>query len=443
VKKNFKPLVTFFIILVQSAIAVTLGAVALSKVSVKALPAGAYVETLPVGNLTRDDAVKVVETNYAGQLAQKSLKLVFDGDKEFEIPFSQIDAYVDAGATVEKLLPGNGFESALLVFQNHFAKLEQSVVPVVRFNEGKLRTALIEIAKEVNSLPVNAQIAVEDGVVVKKAETYGRDLNISNTVKTIQEQLLSSPWEPVAISGSSSFEFQPVEPSVKMKDFDDIQQVLSEYSINVADSELVESIRFAVEAINGICIEPSDGSQNADVFSFVEILKREDEAFETDNEGYDQVASALYAALLSAGFPTESITRVPHQLRVDYIEPGLDAWISGNAGDLKFTNPFKHKVAVFATLTGNRINVALAGSMSDDAGDIKLETEVVQRVAPPVYYVENNKLKPGEKIVLSSGKEGVVVNVLRNGQVIGTDTYEAEKAIVQIGPDTEWKNGSK
>ncbi len=442
-KKNFKPLVTFLIILIQSSLAVTLGAAALSKASVKALPAGAYVEALPIGNLSQDEAVDAVKSNYAEDLRLKSLQLVFGGDKTFEIPFSQIEAYVDAGATVEKMLPKNGFEGAFHTFHTHFAQSEQSVQPVIKFNEGKLRTALIEIAKEVNTQPVNAEIAVKDGVVVKKAETYGKELNILNTVKTIQNQLLISPWEQVAISDSINFEFQAIEPSVKMKDFDDIQQVFAEYTINVAGEELVGSTKFAVEAINGVCIGPGDGAGNDDVFSFVEILKGENEAFETDNEGYDQVASALYATLLSAGLPTESITRVPHKLPVDYIEPGLDAWISGNAGDLKFTNPFKHKVAVFAQLNGNRINVAIAGNMSDNAGVYKLETEIVQRFEPPVYYVENSSLKPGEKIVLSNGKEGVVVNVLRNGEVISTDTYEAEKAIVQIGPDTEWKKGDK
>lgn len=439
-KRIFKPLVTFLIILVQSALAVTAGAAALSKASVKALPAGAYVEALPIGNLSHDEAVKAVESNYSGQTQLKSLNLTFPDGKTFEIPFTQIDANVDAGATVEKMMPQKGFKGAFDVFHTRFANAEQSIQPFVKFNEGKLRTALIEIAKEVNVLPVNATIGVKDGIVVKKAETNGKELNVSSTVNRIQNQLSISPWESVAISDT---EFLDVEAPVRMKDYDDIQQVFAEYSINVADAELFKSIEFAVEAINGSSLEPSGVSGSADVFSFVEILKDRNAAFETDNEGYDQVASALYATLLSAGIPTDSITRVPHKLSVDYIKPGLDAWISGNAGDLKFTNPFKHKVAVFAQLDGDRINVALAGNMSDFSEKFKLETEIVQTFAPPVYNVENSDLKPGEKIVLTAGKEGIVVNVLRNGEVIGTDTYEPEKAIVQIGPDTEWKKSDK
>jgi len=441
VKRNFKPLVTFIVILAQSALAVALGVVALSKASANTLPAGACVEALHIGSLTREEAVAAVESKYTDELRFKSLRLIFGEDKEFEIPFSQIEAYVDASETVGKLMPGNGFEDAFRIFKTYFGQSEQNVVPVIKYNEGKLRAALVEIADKVYVPPVDAQIGVSGGVVVKKPETPGRELNISNTVETIYKQLSSNPWEPVAISDSSSFEFQPVEPLIKIKDFDDIQQVFAEYTIFVADDELLDSVRFAVDAINGVFIEPYDSS--GDVFSLVEILKNKDKAFETDNEGYDQVASALYAALLSAGLPTESITRVPHKLRVDYIEPGLDAWISGNAGDLKFTNPFKHKIAVFASVERGMINVAIAGHMSDDAGDFKLETEIVQKVAPPVYYVENNNLKPGEKRVLSAGKDGLVVNVLRNGEIIGTDTYEAEKAIIQIGPDTDWKNENK
>jgi vancomycin resistance protein YoaR len=90
--------------------------------------------------------------------------------------------------------------------------------------------------------------------------------------------------------------------------------------------------------------------------------------FENDNEGYDLVASTLYAALLKTGMPVDLITRLPHKMAVDYIEPGLDSWISGNAGDLKFKNPFKNKIAIFAERIEDRVVVAIAGSLADRTG---------------------------------------------------------------------------
>ena len=62
--------------------------------------------------------------------------------------------------------------------------------------------------------------------------------------------------------------------------------------------------------------------------------------------GICQVSSTLYAAMLTAGLPATE--RHPHSLDVGYIPVGMDATISGNALDLRFTNifdnPFKFRL---------------------------------------------------------------------------------------------------
>jgi transposase len=309
--------------------------------------------------------------------------------------------------------------------------------PVIKINEGKLRKELLKLAGSVNTAPSDASISYKDGSIVKKSETVGLSMDIGNTAEVIKKQLQSNPWNVVRLNRSSAYEFKKEIPAVKIKDFDDIQQVLSVYSTEVPGSELKASIESAAKAINGIVISEASGSgSDKKVFSFIERLKAGNNSFENDNEGYDQVASTLYAALLSAGMPPDSITRVPHELTVDYIEPGLDAWISGNAGDLKFSNPFKHKIALFAQIEGNSVIVAVAGNTGDYKGKQELKTEVTQKFAPPAFYVENDTLKRGEKVLVNPGKEGIMVNIYRNEELIGTDKYEAEKQIIQIGPGT-------
>ncbi len=125
-----------------------------------------------------------------------------------------------------------------------------------------------------------------------------------------------------------------------------------------------------------------------------------------------------------------------HKLAVDYIEPGLDAWISGDAGDLKFSNPFNHKIAIFAEKKGSMITVAIAGHGNDITQEYDISTQIVQRLTPPVAYVVDSDLKSGESITLNPGKDGVVVNVFRNDELISSDRYEAEKRIVRIAADS-------
>lgn len=145
----------------------------------------------------------------------------------------------------------------------------------------------------------------------------------------------------------------------------------------------------------------------------------------------------MYAALLEAGIPAENITRLPHKLTMDYIEPGLDAMVAEDAYDLRFSNPFGNNLAIYAVKKGTVVTVAVAGSRDDRPDRNVISTQTVNKSAPPVYYVENRDLKPGEQVVLDPGKEGITVRVYRNNELISTDTYEAESSIVQIGPDTD------
>lgn len=436
-------LLIFLLIVFQSALAITVGVAALYIVSLKTVPSGVYAGELSIGGMSYTDAVKAVEDEYIDKFKLKTLLLDVENGEIHEIPFSQIDVKVDGNATIQSIRVLKGLKDIPNLFNTHFGQSKPVLQPIVKFNEGKLRLALLELSEKSYIATTNAVIRYKDGKIDKKAETNGMSLNVTNTVEVIRNKLSTDPWSAVKLSRAGNFELQALEPSIKLKDYDEIQQVLAEYTTKIVDEELSDCIEMAVEAINGVVLPANNNTDKPHEFSFVEELMTKNINFENDNEGYDQVASTLYAALLSAGIPAESITRLAHKLAVDYIEPGLDAWISGSEGDLKFANPFSHKIAMFAQMQGGRVKVVIAGSLSDKKGKVEIKTEIAQRFAPPIYNVENISLKPGEKVVLNPGKEGVLVNVFRNGKLIGTDTYEAEKKIVQIGPNTDWKNDDK
>jgi vancomycin resistance protein YoaR len=441
--KTRNTLLIFFLILIQSVIAITAGMTALLRSSLMVVPSGVIVGEQSIGGMDYAEAIKAVELNYAEKFKQRSLLIDVENRKKFEIPFSQIDARVDGDATIQTITSQKGIKGIPSLLNSYFGHTKPALEPVIKFNEGKLRMALLELSDKVYIAPTDASINYKNGILDRKAETSGLALNVTNTVEVIRDQLSSDPWGTVKLSREGGYELQMVNANVKLKDYDEIQQVLAEYSTRVIDKELLDGISYSIGIINGVTIPAAADGSKPEEFSFVKKIRNEKADFDNDNEGYDQVASTLYAALLSAGIPADSITRMPHKLAVDYIEPGLDAWISGSEGDLKFTNPFSHKIAIFAQLEGDRIKVAIAGSMSDKKGDYEIKTEITQRFEPPVYYIENRNLKPGEKVILNPGKEGVMVNVYRNGELIGPDKYEAEKAIVQIGPNTDWKNENK
>lgn len=125
------------------------------------------------------------------------------------------------------------------------------------------------------------------------------------------------------------------------------------------------NIALAASRINGVVIQPGES------FSFNQtILPR------TTANGYVaanvivnkkyvlgigggicQVSSTLYAAMLSAGLPATE--RHPHSLNVGYIPEGMDATISGNALDLKFTNIFAEPIQIQAVADQGTLTISL------------------------------------------------------------------------------------
>lgn len=434
VKKRNTPLI-ILLTMIQSLLAVSAGVAVLFNLSSDDIPLGVSVGMSEVEGMKYSEAAARIESDYSDWYQANSLKLVIEDGDTYEIPFSQIDAAVDGEATVNSLKTIDGLGDIPRLLQIHFGKSSMELRPVVKFDEAKLRMALLELSDKIFVEATDAQMKYVDGKVEKEPEIEGRSLNVSNTADFIGNQLADNPLlETITLSRYSNSAIDTLPADITMRDFDGIQNVISGYTITTVDKELSGPVQFATDAINGTILPPA--SQGGEVFSFVNCLKSKSLNFENDNEGYDQVASTLYAALLSAGIPRDSITRLPHKLAVDYIEPGLDAWISGNAGDLKFSNPFDHKIAIFAEKKNNMITVAIAGKGVDMTQEYEISTQIVQRIAPPVAYVEDSSLKPGEKIVLNPGKEGIVVNVFRNDELISSDRYEAEKRIVRIAPES-------
>jgi vancomycin resistance protein YoaR len=421
-------------IVVQSLIAMAAGIAVLFDASIKEMPANVYAGDIHIGGKSYAEAIAAIEAEYSARFGGKKLQLTAGGEEIYEIPFSSIEAYADGEATLGSIKTVKGIGDIPRLINTYFGQDRTDIRPVVRFNESKLRMELDLLSKMINTNPVDAAIYYKDGIIEKVPDTPGITLDVNAAVSLIEKALAQDPFQTISLSSGNALKV--TDAPVTMKDFDDIEIIHGEYTTSIKDATLYESIQFAVDQINGTILAPAGDKGGKDGFSFAESLGLTDGS-EHENEGYDQTASTLYTALLTAGLPKDSITRLPHKTTVGYIQPGLDAWISGNAGDVKFRNPYGKKLAVFAVRNGSVLTAVIAGSREDKAEKSVIRTETVQESDPPVYYVEKDDLKPGEKVVLNPGKKGLAVKVYRNDELIGLDQYEAETSIVQIAPDIE------
>lgn len=434
VKNTHKTLFIFLMIVIQSIVAMAAGVSVLFDASVKEIPANVYAGDIHIGGRSHTEAAEAIEAEYGARFGGHKLLLSAGGTDVYEISFSSIDAYADGTATLGSIKTVKGIGDVPRLIDTYFGNGRTDIIPEIRFNESKLRMVLVELSQKINTNPVDAKIYYKEGVIEKEPDTPGISLDVNAAVSLIEKALAEDPFQPVDLNSGNAL--KTLDAPVTMKDFDEIQQIHGEYSTSIKDATLYDSIQFAVDQINNTILAPAGDKNGRDGFSFVECLGLDD-GTEYENEGYDQAASTLYAALLTGGLPKDSITRLPHKTAVGYIHPGLDAWISGNAGDIKFHNPYERKLAVFAVRNGSVVTVAIAGSREDKAEKSVIRTETVQEFDPPVYYVEKEGIKPGEAIVLNPGKKGLSVKVYRNNEFISMDQYEAETSIVQIAPDTD------
>lgn len=125
------------------------------------------------------------------------------------------------------------------------------------------------------------------------------------------------------------------------------------------------NVALAASRINGVVVQPG-GS-----FSFNQTILPRTTAngYVTANMivnkkyvpgiggGICQVSSTLYAAMLAAGLPATE--RHPHSLEMNYIPAGMDATISGNTLDLKFTNIFAEPILIQASADQGTLTVSL------------------------------------------------------------------------------------
>ena len=125
------------------------------------------------------------------------------------------------------------------------------------------------------------------------------------------------------------------------------------------------NIALAVSRINGVVIQPGESFSFSQTILPRTVANGYVEAPTIVNKKYVpgigggicQGSSTLYAAMLNAGLPATE--RHPHSLKVAYIPEGMDATISGNTLDLRFTNTFAEPIQIQATADQGTLTVSL------------------------------------------------------------------------------------
>lgn len=126
--------------------------------------------------------------------------------------------------------------------------------------------------------------------------------------------------------------------------------------------------------------------------------------------GVCQVAATLHAAAFLSGLSLTDYK--PHSRPVQYIDLGLDTMVTWPAQDMRIANSYPFAIRIrMQTSRDGVLRVRLEGS--GKAHPVEWNTTIVQRSKPGVQEISDDSLRSGERVMVQSPIDGLLVRRVR------------------------------
>lgn len=440
-----------FRILGGLAAAVAVGVLTAAPVYAKErpLPNGIYVGDFELGGMTEEEAEAKVKEYVDGQEDRK-ITLDVDGQqvetsaKELGFYWSNTDA-VDAAA--EHAVGGN------LVRQYMGVKdLEKDPVHIpleTAVDEERVRQFVEKECAGMVAEPQNASITRVEGKFVITPDAEGKTVDIAATKKAVDEALAAGPDTPAAVKAAVTVK----EPDITEEMLTTIGDVLGTFSTDFSSSGAARAKNLANGAgkINGHLLMPGEtlsGYACMEPFTtengyYTAAAYENGQVVDSIGGGVCQIATTLYNMALQAEL--EITQRQNHSMIVTYVKPSMDAAIAGTYKDIKITNNYSTPIYIEGGTSGRTLTFTVYGKETRPSNrEVKYVSETLSVTDPGAEEVKvDNSLAPGARKRVQSAHKGLksrlwkyvyVDGVETEKTLLHTDTYNASKAIVLVGP---------
>lgn len=173
------------------------------------------------------------------------------------------------------------------------------------------------------------------------------------------------------------------------------------------------NVGLATESVKGILVPPTQVfSMNASIGPYSGAQGYQEGAsyiggkiIMTEGGGVCKIASVLYNLAVLAN--VDVIERHNHSMPTNYVSYGQDATVAYGVKDLKFKNTTSGNILIWARLIGYRLYMAFYGA--DTPPKVTWSHEVSNLVKPPLKYIKNPELPPGEMKTVIKGIDGARV----------------------------------
>lgn len=376
----------------------------------------------------------------------QSIRIVDPKGKETTIHLADLGITIDRIGTVTDVMD-YGYESNVMTYVMHRvdALLHGKEMNIRYKVDGPMAESyFINYAKAMGQVGTNATITLEGNKVVHQPAKVGRKLDVTATMKRLQEQLEEGKVESLELVINES-----AQPTITDKDLVSITSILGSFTtyFDGSNTSRAHNIHLASQKIHQTFI-PAGG-----IFSFNQVVGER-----TPEAGYDdapvfmggrlvpgigggicQVSSTLFNTALLSGM--DIVERDTHFAPVSYIPVGLDATVAWGYIDFQFKNPYSHPIYVIAEEGAGYVTITILGAKEDVPQSVTITKGKEQKI--PNKKVEKIDDTVKEETIEETGHEGISVDTTRtivygdgrSSTYTFNSYYEPVDRVVVTGPN--------
>lgn len=388
------------------------------------------VADIDLDGISIEEGRQVLDEYYHEQIKNGSLIIEIDGTP-FSIPYSDIDVKVDMNKTIENLaasLPSSVLEKYFL----DSSKIN-TISPIFTYNSGKLLRRCEELLSHYETESVAEKYWIGNGTLVVTPGSSGLDIDYKILEQDLKDIILSHNKSlKVNINNSSIFIKVFSEPFYK----ETFNTIITKSSVEYSP-DIKGKVKTSIKSLDSVIIEKGQELSLNSLLDFSQFTN------DIERDLLNRLATALYQAAL----PIDGIkvlNRRPALRPVAYTQPGLEAVIDGEEGDLIFKNDTGNTLLLLTETITDSFKLYFVSTGPIKTGTITVEEK--DHVPPSVITIVNESLSSGTTRVVSQGIPGFTACVSRTidgiSEEISRDKYLPVSKTVETGSRPEGK-GSK
>lgn len=415
----------------------------------ESLPDGIYVGDYNLGGLTEEEATQKIQS-MVQEMENQKITLVVDGQpmettaKDLGFYWSNPDAVSQAASSWQGGNLLSQYFNLKDIEHNHV------IIPLeTALDHDKLMTFVTEQCSSVVAQPKDASIIRENGEFIVTPSVIGKQVDVEATKQALDAALANGLKEPVTANAVVT----DLNPRITTEDLSSIHDVLGTFSTNFSSSGASRSKNLKVGSgkINGHVLMPGEILSGYEIMHPFTVSNgyatagayENGQVVDSVGGGVCQISTTLYNASLRAEL--EISQRQNHSMVISYVKPSEDAAIAGTYKDIKITNNYSTPIYIEGYTSGRTLTFTIYGKETRPANrtfQFVSETLRVTDPGPPKEIVDPT-MEPGTRKQVQSAHRGIKSRLWKivyvdgkeqSREILHTDTYNASKAIIKVGP---------